>query len=226
MPEQKSASANQAAVVSNEKPRRGLRLNRKTSLLLVGILLVLGVILVVRLLAVNAKFKTITYRNGQGQTFTLKFYNSHYLSKDFTTNNPTQALHQNDPGYKYSSYGLASGVKVANQPPLWLAISASSLSQEQQLQTKKDKKIACQNSQTVITVNNTHIGQKIPVCNTGLLGRPTYSASFAYKQKLYFVVITQIASNSDITNQGKSNTGGLSSYTSDISTIVGSIQPQ
>lgn len=202
-------------VSSGAKPLGRLR-PQPSARLLLGIGLVIILALLVKILFFSSTFKTLTYNNVQGHTFSIKFYRRHYISKDFTSTAPFDS-HKVKPGYKHSVAGLASKVSENGKFPLWFSISEIGSSASYQ----KPSEVPCSTG-TAFTVD--YLKQRIPVCKLSLPeGRPGYTGTLIYKQKVYFIIITQVASKQQLDD--KKSAVGLSDYQAAIKNIIASIKP-
>jgi hypothetical protein len=218
-----STTSTAEVIATAPSQRHGLNLKKLVAALVVILILVGGGIYLDKTTINPPRFKTITYNNGLGAKFKLQFYGKYYPSKDYTTSDPTKALHQNQSSYKNGVTGLASKVSVNSNYPLWFAISANSIDPASTSSYPAGQTLPCVSGTAVFTVTNTALKQKILICNSNVVqGRPSYTATFAYRQKLYFVIMTQVASKAQLTN---SSDVGLSDYRSDLTTIIQSIKP-
>ncbi len=215
----------EATIGVSAEPKAPSRKLAKPFLLGLGgiiILLVLG--LLIKIVIFPPTFKAITYDNGQGSKLQLQFYRKYYLSNDYSSTAPASV---NKPANASSLTGLASKVPVDNKYPLWIGVTVNALNNYARAQyAANGNQFSCGPGATILTVNNTWFKQRIPICKFDLIiDRPAYSGSFIYKQKLYSIIITQVATKQQLANKNGPESTGLADYQTDIKTIINSIKP-
>jgi hypothetical protein len=172
----------------------------------------------------HGKFKSVTYNNGHSLRFSMTFYRQQYSSTSYSSTTPATTKQTNDI-HQSSIIGLASKTSLNNRYPLWLAISNNELTPYIRNLYIAYKGNLCSPQPTLFTVSNKNFKQHIPFCKFSLItDRQAYVGYFLYKQKLYTIIVTQVASKKQLADSNSKDSVGLADYQTDIKTIVSSLK--
>jgi hypothetical protein len=194
-----------------------------TSLLLIGLLLVLILTDTIPL----HKFKTITYDNGQGSSFSLKFYRKYSTT---TTTTSSRDLINPDLSTNKNLYQLTSKITNNGKLPVVLSIWYNPYSQSWDNQFSN----CSSKAPTAFTVHDSSINTDINTCTLLVSGsNDAVYVGVAKVDEQHLLIFTvaqdidfQKIANKD-TSYAKEVVGkiGLQDYQDDLKTIIGSIKP-
>ena len=207
------------------------KLERKKRLkkrLIVGAIILVALILVSLFayisLSAAFKLKTVTYDNGEGSRFNLKFYSIYNTNKVYSSVSEQQQSEGVDPNL----VALNSKVQLHGKAPIKLFISTSDLTQSNLSRYAKNK--GCDTIPVAFTVHNDYANDDLNVCSISSKGiELLYVVAFKDNSKFYVATILQ---DVDFSKAGSSPQAaqkalaltGLQSYQDDIKEIVASIK--
>ncbi len=164
-------------------------------------------------ITINTSFEPLTYDNGKGIVFKLKFYRDYTIKPAFGSTNGAKEL--------------AAIKGVDGKAPLTMLIDGGGAQKQQNNQQQN-----CNGTATAVTAYNSYINQNINACDIKLQsGQSTsYIAAFNYTGKSYVVVFGQdLDFRKGLSSRENAQTllasTGLDTYNSAIKTILASVQP-
>lgn len=191
---------------------------------ILSVALVLVPVIVYISLSTAFKLKTITYDNGEGSQFGLKFYSNYKSDKVYSL---VSAQKQSE-GANPNLVALYSKVQLHGKAPIKLFISTSDLTQSNLSRYAKNK--GCDTIPVAFTVHNDYANDDLNVCSISSKGiELLYVVAFKDSSKFYVATILQDidfskAGSSPQAAQKTLALAGLQSYQDDIKEIVASIK--
>lgn len=199
---------------------------RKKRLIMVSILLSVVAVtpfVVYGLFSTSLKLKTVTYDNGEGSQFKLKFYSLRSTANVYSSVSQEKQAAGVNPNLK----ALYSRVELYGKAPIEFFIVSSDKTESKLAAYANNK--GCGKLPIAFTVHNDYVNESLNVCvlrqdNYDLL----YIMSFKDQSKYFVATVTQNINHQDaVTSKDKAQAAldrtGLQPYQSDISQILSSI---
>ncbi len=215
------AGFSQSDALAHEK-----KIRRKKRLIIVGgVLTGLTVLLVVFMIVMGSLYglKTITYENGDGAKFNMKFYKKYHLADAQLKD-------------KHSSK-LVSEVSVAGKAPVAMYIDGGQKTVSDNEWQKSPNRDCSGNAPKAFSVHNSNIDQDINICLVPEKGNDDvlYVGAFRYNTKIYVIVINQDLNLSGLSGGRNDPTAqkaaqdllprvGLQVYKNDLTKILQSVK--